>query len=371
MITVIADDITGAAEIAGVCLRYGLTVTLDFDLNKVPETDVWVIATNTRSLSVEGAIEETRRIGRVLQDKKITNIFKKIDSVLRGHIIAEIKTLLKYVPKNRVMILPGNPEMGRIIEHGRYFINGKPLSETSFAHDPDFPSRFAAVDKILDTNPEDCYLFVTPDILHVKDYKTYAAQINESILPAGSSVFFEVFLTTCYPELCTGNKQSASMPGAQSRVLMICGSTHDNSKKFVEKASRSFHVFVMPVQLLKEGKDSLLMQDWVTEMVTAIEDKERVLITTDRTLILPESSELIKEIITEAVKRILVKTNIDDLYIEGGATTYSIIKELGFSSFVPVREYTRGVVRMRVPSKRDFYLSIKPGSYEWPEKLFS
>ena len=31
MIAVIADDITGAAEIAGVCLRYDLTVSFGID----------------------------------------------------------------------------------------------------------------------------------------------------------------------------------------------------------------------------------------------------------------------------------------------------------------------------------------------------
>lgn len=372
MITVIADDITGAAEIAGVCLRYGLSVTLDFDISKVPNTDVWVIATNTRSLPLNEAIEETHWIGKVLKEKKITNIFKKIDSVLRGYIVPEIKTLLEYVPKKRVFILPANPEMGRIINHGRYYINGHILSETSFAKDPDFPSKFSSVDKILDTAPEDSSLFVTPDIMYVRDYETYATQINENILPAGGSVFFEIFLTTCYPQLCKGSKNVNGIPGPKSNLLMICGSTHENSVRFVEKARNSFSVFELPVTLIDEGnKDSYLMQQWVNDMVDAINNKERVIITTNRKEIRPEASDTIRELITEATKRIMLRTTINELYIEGGGTTYSIIKELGFSSFIPVKEYTRGVVRMRVPSKEDFYLSIKPGSYEWPEKLFS
>lgn len=35
MITVIADDLTGAAEIAGVCIRYGLDVA--FGIDSIPQ----------------------------------------------------------------------------------------------------------------------------------------------------------------------------------------------------------------------------------------------------------------------------------------------------------------------------------------------
>lgn len=371
MITVIADDITGAAEIAGVCLRYGLSVTLDFDLSQVPKTDVWVIATNTRSLKESEAIEETRKIARILQSKKITDIFKKIDSVLRGHIIAEIKALLEFIPKNRVLILPANPEMGRTIDHGRYYINGEMLSRTSFADDPDFPARFSAVDKILNTTPEDSSLFLTPDLTTMGDYKDYAQQLNENILPAGGSVFFEAVLNAVYPGKAPHVNPITGIPRAKSKLLMVCGSSHENSKKFVEKAGvKAFTVFEIPFQLLVDGHDSALMENWVSEIVSAVENKKRVILTTNKTRILPEVSEEIKSLMTTAVKRIFQKTDIEELYIEGGATTYSIITELGLSSLTPVKEYSRGVVRMQVSSKKNLFISIKPGSYEWPNKLF-
>ncbi len=371
MITVIADDITGAAEIAGVCLRYGLSVALDVDIAEVPHTEAWVIATNTRSLKEEEAIEETRKIAAILKKKGISNIFKKIDSVLRGHIIAEIKALLEFIPKSRVLILPANPEMGRTINHGRYYIHGEMLSLTSFADDPDFPARFSSVDKILNTTPEDSALFMTPDIMNMSDYKDYASPITDDILFAGGSVFFEAVLNATYPNATQKVSPTTGIPKAKSRLLMVCGSSHANSKKFVEKVQGNlFEVFEMPFQLLEEGNDSTTMNNWVSEVVTAIENKKRVILTTNRTKINPEASEKIKALMTVALTKVLLKTDIEELYIEGGATTYSIIKSLGFSSLIPVKEYSRGVVRMKIPTRKNLYISIKPGSYEWPNKLF-
>ena len=60
---VIADDITGAAEIAGIAVHYGLQVELLTDVGgSAPKADVLVVATDTRSLSEADAVAETRRV---------------------------------------------------------------------------------------------------------------------------------------------------------------------------------------------------------------------------------------------------------------------------------------------------------------------
>ncbi|WP_439132036.1 four-carbon acid sugar kinase family protein, partial [Polaribacter sp.] len=55
MITVIADDLTGAAEIAGICLRYGVAVS--FGIDEIPEKQatINIIATDSRSKNQEEA----------------------------------------------------------------------------------------------------------------------------------------------------------------------------------------------------------------------------------------------------------------------------------------------------------------------------
>ena len=56
MIVVIADDITGAAELAGIGLRYGLRVVVADDILSAKETELLVVYTNTRSMMEKDAV---------------------------------------------------------------------------------------------------------------------------------------------------------------------------------------------------------------------------------------------------------------------------------------------------------------------------
>ena len=149
MIIVIADDITGAAEIAGAALRYKLNTMLTIGYADVPQsTQVWVIATDTRSVSRADAVNTVNGIiGRL--DKKDNILFKKTDSVLRGHVAAELNAMLKGMRYSKALLIPQNPSRGRIIRDGIYYINGEPVDKTQFRHDPEFPITTSEVRNIL------------------------------------------------------------------------------------------------------------------------------------------------------------------------------------------------------------------------------
>ena len=59
---------------------------------------------------------------------------------------------------------------------------------------------------------------------------------------------------------------------------------------------------------------------------------------------------------------------VKDLLIEGGATAYAVVSELGFTAFQPTEELQQGVVRMKVMGVEGLHLTIKPGSYAWPRE---
>jgi len=70
--------------------------------------------------------------------------------------------------------------------------------------------------------------------------------------------------------------------------------------------------------------------------------------------------------LAEIAKRIVERTEISELMIEGGATAYAITRKLGWHSFIPQQELAQGILRMQVVGGNDIHLTIKPGSYEWP-----
>src|SRR5688572_21162651 len=150
MIVAIADDFSGASEIAGIGWRYGLSteVQLTFDLER--NADLMVIDADTRSQNRIEAIEKTNALAeKIKKFSREQTLFKKVDSVFRGHIVDEINTLQKHFHFERVLLLPANPERGRKIISGHYLVNGVPLSQTVFASDPDFPASSSSVEQIL------------------------------------------------------------------------------------------------------------------------------------------------------------------------------------------------------------------------------
>ena len=102
MIIVIADDITGAAELAGIGLGYGLRVKLSDDVRQFDQTDLLVIYSNTRSMQKKDAVNEMSRLTASASKLNPSLIYKKTDSVLRGHVVPELEVQMKTAISNAV-----------------------------------------------------------------------------------------------------------------------------------------------------------------------------------------------------------------------------------------------------------------------------
>jgi hypothetical protein len=100
-------------------------------------------------LDTERAAVEITKITCQLLELNPVVIFKKIDSVLRGHVAAELEAQMKAMGKARALIVAANPSLGRTIVNGQYFVGGVPLAETSFSDDPDFPVHTSVVTDIV------------------------------------------------------------------------------------------------------------------------------------------------------------------------------------------------------------------------------
>ncbi|MDR0541788.1 MAG: four-carbon acid sugar kinase family protein [Dysgonamonadaceae bacterium] len=385
MLTVLADDITGAAEIAGVCLRFGLSVTFDFDFNiqGLPATDVWIIASDTRSLPEQEACDTVRKTARCLQELQVRTVFKKIDSALRGHIVPEIKALQEYIPVEEAFILPANPENGRIIREGNYYINEKPLHQTAFARDPDFPAKTASVRALLQLT-ENNTQWLTPDIISPTDYKTYSLKIRQGILPAGGSAFFEQYvlchsaldaeLRSNRPDQSPENKRGMADQVRHdntykaTNLLMICGSTHDNSRCFIRN-DRQFQKIEIPRKEVQEYLYTDKSERFIRNAVSIFDKYKKLLLSVETGKESAATASEVKRLLAKITQALLSLCPVEELMIEGGATAYACLQATGFSSLVPVKEYARGVVRLKISGKDNLFLTIKPGSYEWPEKI--
>lgn len=378
MIVVVADDMTGAAEIAGVCLRYGLRVAFATEVNSLPQAEVLVVATDTRSMELDEAVKETRRVLSALKAAGVRTIFKKTDSVIRGHVLAELKVALEVFGKKRVLLIPANPATGRTVVNGIYFVDGVPLNKTGFAEDPDFPANFQEVEKLLvDRYHPDIHavqglslteMISVPDAATKEDLAAQAARIGLDVLPAGSAAFFEAFLREQFPGR---GRLFIKLKKFGGKSLIVCGSNHENSRKFVEQAKhQNVAHSAMPQTLLQKEACEQDRIAWANEIVSLLEHNDKLMLTiSPQPVYFQDSSRILKERLAQVVSMVLERVSINELFIEGGATAFSIVRATGLNTFTPASELKNGVVRMKVSGREGFYITFKPGSYVWPENL--
>ena len=154
MIVVLADDFSGAAEIAGTasCLKLAAEVQISFD--PTSSADVLVVDTNTRSLPAEAAASRAAAIAKQVRNSKSTWIFKKIDSLLRGPVLAEAEAVRDVLGARRILLAVSNPTLGRVVSDGTLYVEDTPVAETDLAHDPEHPIRSSDVLTILQSVPD-------------------------------------------------------------------------------------------------------------------------------------------------------------------------------------------------------------------------
>ncbi len=385
MITVLADDLTGAAEITGICLRYGLEVAFGIDTLPEKVAPITIVATDSRSMTENQAFEIHRRLAeKVLTKKENQIIFKKCDSALRGYVLTELVALLEATGKNSVLLQPANPVGNRCIRTGSYFINDILITETGFEVDPDFPAQTSSVQQLLlnrtsrISNPEKIHLgniqsinsdgFYIPDCNSETDLANAVELFNEKMIIGGSAAFFEQFLLKQFPSLV---KREPKKYRFSDRYLLISGSTQPESIQFAkELQEKNCPVAVFPEPLLKKDSNDSELAAWTEELISIYsKNKKLALRVSDSIIQFESSSKILKNRMSLVVQQLLEHSNINELFIEGGATAYDVLQKLNWKSFTPVAELALGVVRMQYDLDPKKHITLKPGSYKWPENL--
>ena len=126
-----------------------------------------------------------------------------------------------------------------------------------------------------------------------------------------------------------------------------------------------------PAMLQQEVEDSVI-DDWAKELMTVWSKKHKLALSiSENNISFPDSSQVLKQRISMVVRSLVQHCDIKELLIEGGATAYSILNVLNCKSLIPVQELSPGVIRMENSLSPYMHLTIKPGSYRWPEKFLT
>ena len=170
----IADDFTGATDLANTLTREGMP-TIQF--NGVPEdvtappfpAAAGVVALKTRSVAVAEAVGQSLAALDYLRRQGCRKFFFKycstFDSTAEGNIGPVAEALMTALETDFTVACPAFPENGRTVCHGHLFVGDKLLSDTGMRHHPLTPMTDSNLVRVLQSQcRRDVGLVDYPDV---------------------------------------------------------------------------------------------------------------------------------------------------------------------------------------------------------------
>jgi uncharacterized protein YgbK (DUF1537 family) len=153
----IADDFTGATDLAGLLARSGVKVSLRIGVpDSIPSDPAAfeVIALKCRTAPVAQAVAECRAALKWLQAVGATRFFWKycstFDSTPEGNIGPVSEALMGDLGVDQTIYCPAFPENGRSIFMGNLFVGRQPLAESPMRDHPLTPMRDSNLMRLLE-----------------------------------------------------------------------------------------------------------------------------------------------------------------------------------------------------------------------------
>jgi uncharacterized protein YgbK (DUF1537 family) len=280
------------------------------------------------------------------------------------------------------LLLPANPSLGRKIQDGRYFVQGRPIHKTEFAHDPEHPRTSARVLELMShsqTTPIQMSNLgetlpvtgiVVGEAATPLDMQRWALLRDSQTLPAGGSEYFGALLTAEKTKVAA--KVNGSCPhGDVRRELFVCGTGSQSSRKFVKEAQgRGTPVFSLPSELAWSAGFTPGAAEVISQRVLSMFQSHACVILN---VGLPPVRKIqvarrLSDHLVQIAELVLRQLEVRQVYAEGGATAAELVRRMGWARLSVLGEPAPGVATLAIEGNGSQLLTVKPGTYAWPAK---
>ncbi len=152
----IADDFTGATDLANNLVRAGMRVVQTIGIPNAPlsaEVDAVVVALKSRTIAPQDAIDQSLQALQWLQAQGAQQIYFKycstFDSTAQGNIGPVTEALMQALQTDFTIATPAFPDNGRTVFKGYLFVGDVLLNESGMQHHPLTPMTDANLVRVM------------------------------------------------------------------------------------------------------------------------------------------------------------------------------------------------------------------------------
>jgi 3-dehydrotetronate 4-kinase len=408
----IADDYTGASDLANTLTRCGLrtvqTIGVPAGDLELPEVDAVVVSLKSRSIESSLAVSRSRDAEKWMRQRGARHVLFKIcstfDSTDAGNIGPVMDALRADSGDAIVLVTPAFPETGRTVYQGNLFVGSVPLNESPLKDHPLNPMHDSNLVRVLARQSRiKISLVALADIARGPDAvrarladlagKGFGAVIADAVFERDLETIGTVALDHRVSVGASGLglglaralvtsgevKSQASSAVAEAAVggpaACLAGSCSQATLQQIAKAEQAMPVLHLdPDQIIAGRDEARRALAWARERLA----EGPVLIASSST---PEEVAALQarhgrdaagHAIEQAMADLaegLVQSGVRRLVIAGGETSGAVVDRLGIPGFLVGAEIAAGVPVLRAVgvSGGDMLLALKSGNFGGPE----
>jgi uncharacterized protein YgbK (DUF1537 family) len=402
----IADDITGASDLANTLVRGGLPTVLAIG---VPERDVGdaqgvVVALKTRTIPAVDAVRQSMAAFRWLADRKAGAAMVKycstFDSTERGNIGQVVDAVLEASGLPLSVVCPAFPANKRTVYKGHLFVGDVPLHESSMRDHPLTPMRDASLVRLMArqtphkvglvpwetvTRGPDAIAGAFDDLLaQGVRHAVVDALTDQDLTAIAQSAWGRALLTggsgiaVGIPAICAGQRagrsKAAGLPRIVGPSIILAGScsaaTNAQVAAFKARGGRSYRID--PLVL---GADPVALEAACAWVRHNLGEQPILIYSTARPEVLHEVQSRIgtdraATLVEVALSRIAsqaVEAGARRIVVAGGETSGAVMNELGVRLLRIGPEIDPGVPWTATLDDKPIALALKSGNFGAPD----
>jgi uncharacterized protein YgbK (DUF1537 family) len=408
----IADDYTGASDLANTLTRCGLrtvqTIGVPASDLELPEVDAVVVSLKSRSIEAGLAVSRSRDAEKWMRQRGARHVLFKIcstfDSTDAGNIGPVMDALRADSGDAIVLVTPAFPETGRTVYQGNLFVGSVPLNESPLKDHPLNPMHDSNLVRVLARQSRTKISLVAladiargPDAVRTRladlAGKGFGAAIADAVFERDLETIGKVALDhrvsvgasglglgLARALVASGHvKSRASSAIAEAAVggpaACLAGSCSQATLQQIAKAELAMPVLHLDPDQVLAGKDEARRAlAWAKErlaegpvLIASSSSPEEVAALQSR-----HGRDAAGHAIEQAMADLaegLVQSGVRRLVVAGGETSGAVVDRLGIPGFLVGAEIAAGVPVLRAVgvSGGDMLLALKSGNFGGPE----